>query len=159
LDGTFQCQDPALGLVLQQWGFAGFVRSDLGAVHNEPGALGAGVQLLKPSSTDVLADAVATHKLAQSTVDADVERVLTEMFTHGVIGRPATGTPGTPVDVPSHTQFAVTAAEPSAGLLVTRSGLLPLLPAKVRSVAVIGADASTHPVTQGFGSSNVVPPF
>ena len=159
LDGTFQCQDPALGLVLQQWGFAGFVRSDLGAVHNEPGALGAGVQLLKPSSTDVLADAVATHKLAQSTVDADVERVLTEMFTHGVIGRAATGTPGTPVDVPSHTQFAVTAAERSAVLLVNRSGLLPLLPAKVRSVAVIGADASTHPVTQGFGSSNVVPPF
>ncbi len=34
LDGVFQCQDPILGLVLQQWGFAGFVRSDLGAVHD-----------------------------------------------------------------------------------------------------------------------------
>ena len=37
LDGTFQCEDPALGLTLEQWGFAGFVRSDLGAVHDEPG--------------------------------------------------------------------------------------------------------------------------
>ena len=40
LNGTFQCQDPAIGLVLQQWGFAGFVRSDLGAVHDQPASPG-----------------------------------------------------------------------------------------------------------------------
>ena len=159
LDGNFQCQDPALGLVLQQWGFAGFVRSDLGAVHDQPLSLGSGVQLQKPSGVEELTDLIASHRLAQATVDNDVERILTEMFAYGVIGRPATGTPGTPVDVPSHTAYALTAAERSAVLLKDQSALLPLQPATVGSVAVIGADASTHPVTQGFGSSYVDPPF
>ncbi len=159
LNGTFQCQDPALGLTLQQWGFAGFVRSDLGAVHDQPTALGSGVQLLKPSSIDTLTDMITSHRLTVPTVDADVERILTEMFAYGVVGRPATGAPGTPVNVPSHADFALTAAERSAVLLKNQSALLPLLTAKVGSVAVIGADASTHVVTQGFGSSYVEPPF
>ena len=38
LKGTFQCEDPALAQILKQWGFSGFVRSDLGAVH-DPEAL------------------------------------------------------------------------------------------------------------------------
>ena len=38
LKGTFQCEDPALAPILKQWGFSGFVRSDLGAVH-DPAAL------------------------------------------------------------------------------------------------------------------------
>jgi len=159
LDGTFQCQDPALGLVLQQWGFAGFVRSDLGAVHNQPTALKSGIQLLKPSSVDWLTGLIGTGKLALATVDDDLGRILTEMFAYGVIGRPATGAPGTVANVPSHTDFALAAAEQSAVLLKNSSGLLPLHPSTVGSVAVIGADASTLPVTQGFGSSHVVPPF
>jgi len=159
LDGYFQCQDPLLGLALEQWGFAGFVRSDLGAVHDQPLALRSGVQLLKPSAVDTLTDAIDAHHLDVATVDADVERVLTEMFAYGVVGRPAAGTPGTPVAVASHTQFALTAAERAAVLLKNRSRLLPLRPSSVGSVAVIGADASTHPVTQGLGSSHVVPPF
>ncbi|HEX7459894.1 MAG TPA: glycoside hydrolase family 3 C-terminal domain-containing protein [Acidimicrobiales bacterium] len=159
LDGNFQCQDPALGLVLHQWGFAGFVRSDLGAVHDQPLSLASGVQLQKPSGVEELTDLMASHRLAQSTVDNDVERVLTQMFAYGVIGRPATGAPGTPVDVPSHAAYALTAAERSAVLLKDQSALLPLHPDTVGSVAVVGADASTHPVTQGFGSSHVVAPF
>ena len=121
LDGTFQCQDPGLGLILQQWGFAGFVRSDLGAVHDQPTALESGVQLLKPSATDFLTGLTTADKLSLATVDDDVQRVLTEMFAYGVIGRPATGTPGTVVNVPSHTDFALTAAEQSAVLLKNSS--------------------------------------
>ena len=81
------------------------------------------------SSIDVLTDAVATHQLAQATVDDDVERILTEMFAYGVVGRPATGTPGTPVDVPSHTDFAThrrrtvgCAADEPVGTPPTRAG-------------------------------------
>lgn len=159
LDGTFQCQDPALGLVLQQWGFAGFVRSDLGAVHDEPLAMGSDVQLLKPGAADILTDALTNGRLSMGTVDDDVRRVLTQMFAYGVVGRPATGTPGTPVDSAAHTDFALTTAERSAVLLKNASGALPLTGRGIRSVAVIGADASTHPVTQGLGSSHVVPPF
>ncbi|MHB1717062.1 MAG: glycoside hydrolase family 3 protein, partial [Acidimicrobiales bacterium] len=34
LNGTFQCQDPTLTGLVDAWGFSGFVRSDLGAVHD-----------------------------------------------------------------------------------------------------------------------------
>ncbi len=159
LDGTFQCEDPALGLILQQWGFAGFVRSDLGAVHDEPVALKSGVRQLKPAAVDRLNYLMSVGEVSPATIDADVARILTEMFAYGIIGRPATGAPGTPVDVASHTRFALRAAERSAVLLKNQSGLLPLQSAQLGSVAVIGADASTCPVTQGFGSSYVDPPF
>jgi beta-glucosidase len=159
LDGTFQCEDPALGLLLGEWGFDGFVRSDLGAVHDEPGALSSGVELLKPGSRDELGKALFDRRLSLATLDDDVERVLTEMFAYGVVGRAATGTPGTPVDPARHAQFALTTAEQSAVLLKNASGLLPISARHVGSVAVIGADASTHPVTEGFGSSHVVAPF
>jgi beta-glucosidase len=159
LNGVFQCQDPALGLTLDQWGFAGFVRSDLGAVHAPSTALTSRVDLLKPSSVDELADLLSRGLLTQATVDGDVERVLTQMFAYGIVGRPATGAPGTPVATPAHAAFALTAAERSAVLLQNAGNLLPLDPSALRSVAVIGADASTHPVVQGFGSSHVTPPF
>ncbi len=159
LNGVFQCQDPALGLVLDQWGFAGFVRSDLGAVHAPSTALTSRVDLLKPSSVDELSDLMARGLLAQTTVDADVERVLAQMFAFGLVGRPATGAPGTLVATPAHAAFALTAAERSAVLLQNAGHLLPLSPSALGSVAVIGAAASTHPVIEGFGSSHVIPPF
>ena len=159
LDGVFQCQDPALGLVLEQWGFAGFVRSDLGAVHAPATSLASQVELQKPSSIDELADLVDAGRLTPTTVDGDVVRVLTQMFAYGLVGRAATGAPGTPVATPGHAAFALTAAERSAVLLRNSGQLLPLSPSGLHSVAVIGAAASTHPVTQGIGSSHVVPPF
>ncbi len=159
LNQVYQCEDPALDLVLDQWGFAGFVRSDLGAVHSTPTALASGIDLLKPSSVDELADLVARGLVAQATVDTDVEQVLTQMFAFGLVGRPASGTPGTPVATPAHAAFALTAAERSAVLLQNTNQLLPLDASTLRSVAVIGAAASTQPVTQGFGSSHVTPPF
>jgi beta-glucosidase len=159
LSGVFQCQDPALGLVLDQWGFAGFVRSDLGAVHAPATALTSRVDLLKPSSVDELADLMAKKLLTQTTVDADVEQVLTQMFAFGLVGRPAGGAPGTPVATPGHAAFALAAAERSTVLLKNKGHLLPLTTSGLGSVAVIGAAASTHQVIQGFGSSYVVPPF
>ena len=159
LDGVFQCEDPALGLVLDQWGFAGFVRSDLGAVHDPATALTSRVDLLKPSSVDELYGLMVHGRLTLDTVDDDVTRILTEMFAFGLVGRPATGTPGTPVDTAGHAAFALTAAERSAVLLQNTGGLLPLDPSSLRSVAVIGADASTRPMIQGYGSSHVTPPF
>jgi beta-glucosidase len=159
LNGTFQCQDPAVDLALDQWGFTGFVRSDLDAVHAPAAALANGTDLLKPSSVQSLDDLVAKGLVSQATIDSDVEQVLSEMFTFGLIGRSATGSPGTPVDSAAHTAFALTAAERSAVLLRNTSNLLPLDPAELKSLAVIGADASTHPVIEGAGSSYVTPPF
>ncbi len=159
LDGTFQCQDPALEQILARWGFQGFVRSDLGAVHDPVAALTSGTDLLKPGSVAALAQAVASRRLALATVDADVARMLTEMFSHGLIGHRAAGTPGTVVDTPAHRQLALRAAEQAAVLLQNRGHLLPLHTGTVHSLAVIGADASSTPVIAGGGSSLVTPPL
>jgi len=159
LNGTFQCQDPAVDLALDQWGFTGFVRSDLDAVHAPAAALSSGTDLLKPSSVQSLNDLVAKGLVSEGTIDTDVEHVLGEMFAYRMIGRTTTGSPGTPVDSAAHTAFALTAAERSAVLLRNAGDLLPLDPGRLSSLAVIGADASTHPVIEGVGSSHVTPPF
>ncbi len=159
LNGTFQCQDPGLLGQLGRWGFTGIIRSDLGSVHDPVVALTAGTDLLKPASVNRLDLLVDEHRLSMATVDRAVIRVLGEMFTHGLVDRPASGTPATAVDSDSHTDFALTAAERSAVLLKDSGGALPLQASAHRSIAVIGADAATSPVTSGNGSSRVLPPF
>jgi beta-glucosidase len=157
LNGTFQCQDPGLLDLLGQWGFTGVVRSDLGSVHDPVAALVAGTDVLKPASQYQLATLVGEGRLPTAVVDAAVTRVLTLMFAHGLVGQVSTGAPGTPVDSVAHTHFALHAAERSAVLLKDRAAVLPLAP-RLRSLAVIGAAAAT-PVTTGYGSSRVLPPF
>lgn len=159
LNGTLQCQDPQLVQLLDRWGFAGFVRSDLAAAHDPAVALTAGTDLLKPEDVSALNDAVRNGSLSLDAVDAAVLRVLTDMFAHGLVGQPPTGVPGTAVDSPAHAAFALHAAEQSAVLLQNGNHVLPLATRRMRSLAVIGADASTVPVTAGFGSSHVTAPF
>jgi beta-glucosidase len=159
LNGTFQCQDPGLLHQLDQWGFTGFVRSDLGSVHDPVAAIGAGTDLIKPASVARLKLLIDEHRLSLGAVDTAVTKILTEMFAHGLVGRPADGSPDDPVDTADHAHFALTTAEQSAVLLKDAGSLLPLDPSSHRSVAVIGADGSADPVTSGYGSSRVVAPF
>ncbi len=158
-NGTYQCQDPALSQVLSQWGFTGFVRSDLGAVHDPVAALAAGTDLIKPSSVASLAQLSSEGRLPAALVHSAVTRVLAQMFSYGLVGRRTTGTPGSPVDTRQHAAFALKAAERSAVLLKNAGGVLPLSTQGTRSIAVIGADAAASPVTTGHGSSQVIAPF
>ena len=160
LDGNFQCQDPALGLVLQQWGFAGFVRSDLGAVHDQPHRPG----LRRPAAEAVrgrVADRpdrrhrlTAGHRRRRRRAgpDRDVRLRRDRPAGHRRAGHP--GQRAQPHRLCADRGRAVRRAAEEPG-----RACCPLHPPTVGSVAVIGADASTHPVTQGFGSSHVVPPF
>ena len=159
LNGIYQCQDRALTNQLAAWGFTGFIRSDLGSVHDPVAAIESGTDLLKPSSVATLDLLVREHRLAVSAVDRAVTRVLTQMFAHGLVDRPSGGSPGTAVDSDSHTDFALVAAERSAVLLKNTGDTLPLAASAHRSVAVIGAAAATRPVTSGYGSSRVIAPF
>ncbi len=159
LNGTFQCQDSQLLGLLGQWGFTGFVRSDLGAVHDPAAAVTAGTDLIKPASPRRLMQLVSSGQLSVTAVDTDVRAVLAQMFRTGVIGRPPQGDPDDPVDSDADTAFALDSAEKSAVLLKNSASLLPLDTSRVSSLAVIGADASTAPVTTGHGSSQVIAPF
>ena len=159
LNGTLQCQDPNLSRTVGQWGFHGFIRADEGAVHNPAAALSSGTDLLKPGSVSTLEAAVARGTLKTATVNQDVQQVLTEMFSYGIVGRPVAGAPDTPVDTPQHAGVALQAAQRSIVLLRNQHSVLPIDRARVRSVAVIGAAASDAPVTGGHGSAQVIAPF
>ena len=159
LNGTYQCQDPALLGQLTRWGFTGIIRSDLGSVHDPVAALEAGTDLIKPASVNRLALLVHEHRLHLATVNRAVTTILTEMFAQRLVDRPFAGSPSTAVDSDPHTDAALVAAERSAVLLKNAGGVLPLRLSSDRSVAVIGADASASPVTSGYGSSKVTPPF
>jgi beta-glucosidase len=159
LNGTYQCQDPQLLSLLAGWGFTGIVRSDLGSVHDPAAAILAGTDLLKPSAVHSLAELVREHEVTLDSVDDAVDRLLTEMFAHGLIGQPTADGLGTDADSPADAQVALTTAERSAVLLKNAGGVLPLRSRPGRSVAVIGAAASTDPVTTGYGSSRVLAPF
>ena len=159
LNGTYQCQQPQFLGLLNQWGFDGFIRSDLGSVHDPVAALSAGTNLIKPQNADVLTGLVHQGQLPIDAVNAAVIRVLTQMFAHGVIGRDETGSPSALVDTAAHRSVALQAAESSAVLLKNADSVLPLSSGRTQSVAVIGADASTDPVTSGLGSSKVLAPF
>ena len=159
LDGTLQCQDPNLSRTVDQWGFQGFIRADEGAVHNPVAALSSGTDLLKPASVSNLEAAVARGTLKAATVNQDVRQVLTEMFKYGIVGRPHTGAPNTPVDTAQHANLALRIAQRSIVLLRNRHSVLPIDRSRVRSVAVLGAAASDAPVTGGHGSAQVIAPF
>lgn len=159
LNGTLQCQDPKLLGQLRRWGFTGFVRSDLGSVNDPVAALEAGTDLLKPAQTRQLASSVDEGRLPIGVLNTAVTQVLTTMFAHHLVGRTPSGSPRTPVDSQAHTAFALVSAERSAVLLQNRRSVLPLSGVRARSVAVIGADASSPAVTTGFGSSQVTAPF
>ena len=159
LNGTYQCQDRGLLNQLAAWGFTGFIRSDLEAVHDPVAAIDAGTDLLKPASVTRLDQLVREHRLTMGMVNLAVTRVLITMFAHGLVDRTDTDSPGTAVNSDSHTDFALTAAERSAVLLKNVGATLPLKASVNDSVAVIGAAAAASPVTTGYGSSRVVPPF
>lgn len=158
LNGTFQCEDPALDSLLRSWGFAGIVRSDLGAVHDSTAAVSAGTVLIKPERMGRLADSVSDGATSLHTVDASVIRILTTMIARGLM-RPTTGAIGDLVTTRAHAAFALSAAEQSMVLLRNRGGVLPLTTSRDHAIAVIGAAASSAPVTTGFGSSRVLAPF
>ena len=82
-------------------------------------------------------------------------RILTDMFAFGLIAHPPTGSLKTPAATPHDRSVALQDAESSTVLLRDQSAILPLHSATLRSIAVIGSDASTAPVTAGGGSAAV----
>ena len=156
-----------------EWGFAGAVVSDWGAVHDPVAALAAGLDLEMPGtggqSAQRIVDAVRAGELDEAVVDAAVGRVL---VLTGLAARPAglaaqptgladpagpTSNPAGPTggfDVDAHHALARQAAAECAVLLKNDGGTLPLTGSG--PVAVVGEFARA-PRYQGGGSSHVNP--
>ena len=144
-----------------EFGFEGFVVSDANAVkslqtqHFAADATDAGARALR-AGLDMemcmfepafghLTDAVATGKLTEQEVDQAVRRVLAAKFRLGLFEHPYADEDATPgvLSDPAHRDAAQTAAERTMVLLRNEGGALPLDPAALGRVAVIGELAAS----------------
>ena len=162
LNGVYSCQNPGLltGLLDDQWGFQGFVRSDSAANTSTVNSANAGLDQERGSfywDNGQLAAAVADGQVRSSTITQAVRRILTQMFQFDLFNNPLTGNLSSPASTPADNTFAQNVAQRGTVLLQNTGSILPLSTATTKSIAVIGPDGTTSPQSAGTGSSYVTP--
>jgi beta-glucosidase len=139
----------------EQANSGGFVVSDWGAAGNAVADLVGGMDIAMPFSnaSDVSAD-LANGTLNQETLNADVARILTQMFAFGMFDNPASGSLSATVTTAAHAQTALQLGEEGT-VMLKNNGLLPLNPGGNESIAVIGTDGGAGVEISGGGSGSV----
>jgi beta-glucosidase len=157
VNGVYSCENPHLlnDVLKKGWGFTGFVMSDWWATHSTAAAALAGLDQEQPDNANFgkLGQAVASGLVPQSRVDDMVHRILHAMFEVGLFDNPNAVTA---IDTVTDQAIAQQAEEQGAVLLKNAGGQLPLDPAAVHSIAVIGWNANVG-VLSGGGSAQVWP--
>jgi beta-glucosidase len=165
IDGVPVADDPALltGVLRNDWGFRGFVLSDLGAIrrlwedHHVAAdakeavvqAINAGVDMQfydfpHDAFQRAIASGIADHTLSPQALDRAVSSVLRAKFALGLFDHPYTD-PSLTARVkrsPEHLQLSLESARQSLTLLKNDGQLLPLSK-KLNRIAVIGPNAAT----------------
>ncbi len=148
--------DYLLNTILKgEWGFKGFVMSDWWGTHSCGKAAKGGLDMEMPGFRNfgALGSAVQSGEVPQSRLNDMVHRTLRALIASGVVDDPPT--PG-PLDSDANLAVAQKVAEQGSVLLKNAQGQLPLNPASIRSLAVIGPHAD-HYVISGGGSARVNP--
>jgi beta-glucosidase len=159
INGDYACQNKytLTDVLKRDWQFKGFVLSDWGGTHSTVKASAAGLDHEEPMDDfygEKLKKAVEAGKVPMPQLDDHVHRILRSMFLAGLFDYP---TQKSVVDVEGNLAIARRLAEQSIVLLKNNNGLLPLEPAAVHSIAVIGRHADTGMISGG-GSAQVDPP-
>jgi beta-glucosidase len=144
-----------------EWGYEGVVVSDWGANHTIFESVQGGLDLEMPGPAkyygSLLAEAVRNWQIEGAAIDEAARRVLRMVVRSGRMDGPA-AIPAGSVNTPAHQALARELAEEAITLLKNEGGILPLNKRRLKSVAVIGPDA-TEPWVAGGGSSFVSPPY
>ena len=145
-------------ILKRQWGFDGVVMSDWGGVH-ETAVVQAGNDLEMPTGNNMsvtkLKAALARGTVTQAAVDDSVRRIVRTIVRVGLLdGLPAPD--AAQVNSAAHSRVAYDAATEGIVLLKNDRALLPLDPARIHSLAVIGPDAKKLQVG-ALGSPEVKP--
>jgi beta-glucosidase len=160
LNGTFACEEPALlsTLVKGEWNFDGVVMSDWYATHDTVRCAAAGLDLEMPGPVKhfgaPLVDAVKRGDVDADLVADKARRLLRLLDRVGAETGPEPAERSE--DDPARWALAREAAAAAMVLLVNRDEMLPLAPAALRRVAVIGPNADVA-IVQGGGSARVTP--
>ena len=141
-----------------EWGFQGFVMSDWWACDNAQESANGGLDLEMPGhpkyfNSGKLLPLLANGAVTQATVDDKVRRILRVMISLGFLDRPQVDT-SIPQDDPEDNVVALKGAREGIVLLKNEGHLLPLDPAKVKKIVVLGHNADPA-VPVGGGSAHV----
>jgi beta-glucosidase len=167
VNGAHACENRTLltRILRRDWGFKGFVLADYGASKHVGTGLRAGLdfepwpyadfdggEILTPP---VVSAALAAGRASQADVDRAVTHLLRTLFAFGFFDRAAYADDESRIDRAAHLRTGRAIAEAGAVLLRNRDGALPLDARRLRSLAVIGADADRY--VNGGGSSDIEP--
>ena len=162
VNGTYACQNPYLlsTVLRQQFGFSGFVTSDWGATHSTAASANAGLDQDMPGNDGVLRQRAAERGLVRRGVQRDAEldghrrcsprcsrSACSTSRRPGRRRRPATSAAHVSRRAPAGRGGHRAAEEQRQRAARSRSS--------DKSIAVIGADASSSPLTAGGGSAGV----
>ncbi len=159
VNGDYACENSYLlhDVLKGQWGFKGFVDSDWGGTHSTEKASAAGLDQEQPMGNYFgakLKDAVDAGRVPMSEIDDHARRVLYAEFLSGIVDDPPQKSV---VDVQKDLDIAQHVEENSIVLLKNRGSVLPILPSRVHSIAIIGGHADVGMISGG-GSAQVDPP-
>ncbi|MEN9803209.1 MAG: hypothetical protein RIS41_56 [Actinomycetota bacterium] len=164
MNGTFCAEHEWLirDVLRGEWGFEGFVVTDWFAGFGTEGGARAGLDLEMPAPSraygKALAEAVKDGRVDETDLDRAVRTLLAVFDRLGALN----DEPIEPqaVDLPEHRRLARRAAASSIVLLrnesVDGASVLPIDPASVTSIAVIGPNAERARI-MGGGSAEVLP--
>ncbi len=162
LNGTHATQNYHLNVEIakQQWGFDGVMMSDWTATHDGVASANAGLDLEMPfgqyMNEKTLLPAVKEGKVKESDIDDKIRRLLRVGYRFGWMDHDPLDT-----TIPRYNQqgrqAALQGAREGLVLLKNEHNILPLDPAKVKTIAVIGPDA--FPGIPTAGGSGQVPVF
>jgi beta-glucosidase len=142
------------------WKFDGLVMSDWSSTYDGVAAANGGLDLEMPSgehmNRDTLLPAIQAGKVAVTTIDDKVRRMLRVMFRFGFFDREQADL-SLPLYNPDSRLVALEAAREGIVLLKNKGNILPLDRKEISTIAVIGPAA--HPAVTGGGGSSRVQPF
>lgn len=143
-----------------EWGFDGVVVSDWGAVRSTAASANSAQDLAMPGPNEhwgaPLEAAVLAGEVPEAAIDEKLRRLLRLASRVGALeDAPGPDVPPAPTEKQARALLRQAAAAGSV-LVRNEEGVLPLNPAALRNVAVIGPNAATARI-QGGGSAGVFP--
>jgi beta-glucosidase len=162
VNGVHATQNAFLNLKVLKgdWGFKGILMSDWGATYDGVAAANSGLDLEMPSprfmNAQTLLPAINDGKVKVSTIDDKVLRLLRVELRYGFTERPQWNS-AYPTYSVADRAIALKGALEGITLLKNENHFLPLDPATVKTIAVIGPDA--WPAVPGGGGSSETSAF
>ncbi len=143
-------------ILRDEWKFKGVVISDWGGTHSTVNAANNGLDLEMGSRppyksyyfADKLLDSVKAGKVSMNTIDEKVKHILWVMYHTSMADNPPAGK----MNTPEHSKTVYDIASESIVLLKNDQHLLPLNPASIKTLAVIGDNATHSFHLGGFGA-------